>query len=77
MTAPKNPKPWLLGPLSPSKPGRHHIEPKRDFGSPQRHCNSLMPAMTPTDTSRLAMLSRPARPGADQHAQYRSYGTLC
>lgn len=67
-----------IGPLSSKSTGnRHWVEPKRKFPEPTKVCNSLMPTMTPAETARLQMLSRPARPGAEQHAQYCSHGTLC
>jgi hypothetical protein len=65
-----------IGPLSPrSTNARHFVPEPVYFPRPNLVCNSVMPNMTVEEARRLTG-SGPARPGADQHRQYRSRGGI-
>lgn len=65
----------LLGPMSAnSSHCQHFVEERLTFPTPVKVCNAMMPA----GSLRLgANWNTPARPGADQHARYRSRGEGC
>lgn len=60
-----------IGPLSPNGRGRHYTPLALTFPAPTKHCNAAMRDPLP------ATGSAPARPGAEQHRQYRSRGLGC
>jgi hypothetical protein len=64
-----------IGPLSRKGGGKHFLPEPVDFRSPSRICNALMP----TDSVAVSKVcsATPVRPGAGQHAQYRSKGLGC
>lgn len=70
----RTPKPWLCGPLTHGKAGRHHVDPPLNLPPPTRVTNSTQPNMTPEDFARLP---RPfIREGAD-HSHLQSKGQGC
>ena len=52
--------------------GRDFIDAPGEVLRPDRHVNASQPAM-----EKLPHEMRSHRPGADQHAQFKSFGTLC
>jgi hypothetical protein len=66
----------LIGPLSPRTPsGKHYVPAPFNFAPPiNKVCNASMP---PNSLDASKLVRPPARPGADQHAQYKSRGTGC
>lgn len=71
MTKPKtDPKPWLLGSLSPSKDGANYILPQQNFPEPTRICNA----------SARGIYTGPAwntREGSEIHRSLPSRGIGC
>lgn len=65
----------IIGPLGPKSTGKHFLPEAVVFPSPSRICNAMMP-VDPVGIAKACSM-KSVRPGADQHAQFRSRGLGC
>lgn len=65
-----------IGPLSPRGTNTHYTPQSLTFATPTRVCSATVPSSQPLELNKLWQGSA-VRPGANDHAKFRSRGTGC